>query len=112
MMKICITAKGVTPAAMVEERFGRAPYFIIMERENRTFEAIKNPFAAEAGGVGPRVAQLLISHKVDALVSGLVGGNVQAVLTAAGIDMYTYKAGGSVMDAFEQCKKGTLEEAA
>jgi predicted Fe-Mo cluster-binding NifX family protein len=111
-MKICITAKGVTPAAMVEERFGRAPYFIIMERENRTFEAIENPFAAETGSVGPRIAQLLISHKVDALVSGLVGGNAQAVLASAGIGMYTYKAGGSVMDAFEQCKKGTLEEAA
>jgi len=49
---------------------------------------------------------------VDALVSGLVGGNAQAVLAAAGIEMYTYKAGGSVMDAFEQCKKGTLERTA
>ena len=111
-MKICITAQGATPAAMVEERFGRAPYFIIMERENRTFEAIENPFASGAGGVGPKVAQLMITNKVDALVSGLVGGNAQAVLAAAGIEMYTYNAGGSVMDAFEQFKKGTLERTA
>ena len=111
-MKICITATGATPAALVEERFGRTPYFIIMERENRTFEAIENPFAAEASGVGPKVAQLMITHKVDALVSGRIGGNAQAVLVAAGIEIYAYNAGGTVMDAFEQFKMGTLERTA
>jgi predicted Fe-Mo cluster-binding NifX family protein len=107
-MKICITAKGTTLDALTEERFGRAPYFIVVESENGSFEAIKNPYADIMGGVGPKVAQLLIARDIKALVSGQVGGNAQEVLAAAGIEMYTYRVGGSVKDALDQFTKNTL----
>ena len=108
-MKVCITAQGATLESPLEDRFGRAPYFIIVESENGSFEAIQNPYAAGAGGVGPKAAQILIAHDVKALISGQVGGNAREVLVAAGIAMYTYRAGGSVKDAFEQFKKNALE---
>ena len=60
------------------------------------------------GGVGPKAAQVLIANNVKALVSGQVGGNAQEVLAAAGIAMYTYRAGGSVKDALDQFTKNTL----
>ena len=47
-----------------------------------------------------------------ALVSGQVGGNAREVLAAAGIAMYTYRAGGSVRDAFDRFSKNTLEQSA
>ncbi len=47
-------------------------------------------------------------HNVKALISGQVGGNAQEVLAAAGIAMYTYNAGGSVKDAFDQFTNNTL----
>jgi predicted Fe-Mo cluster-binding NifX family protein len=108
-MKLCFTAKGTTLDSPTEERFGRAPYFILVESENGSFEAIQNPFADGGGGVGPRAAQILIANGVKALVSGLVGGNAREVLAAAGIAMYTYRAGKSVRDAFDQFTKNTLE---
>jgi predicted Fe-Mo cluster-binding NifX family protein len=109
-MKLCFTAKGATLDSHSEDRFGRAPYFIIVESENGSFEAIQNPYADGAGGVGPKAAQVLIAHDVKALISGQVGGNAREVLAAAGIAMYTYRAGGTVKDAFDQFTKNTLEQ--
>ncbi|MDD5143538.1 MAG: NifB/NifX family molybdenum-iron cluster-binding protein [Methanoregula sp.] len=111
-MKICFTAKGTTLDAQTEERFGRAPYFILVESETGSFEAIQNPFADGGGGVGPKAAQVLIANHVRALVSGQVGGNAREVLAAAGIVMYTYRDGGTVRDAFDQFSKKTLEQSA
>ncbi len=108
IMKVCFTAKGTTLDALMEERFGRAPYFIVVESVTGSFEAIKNPFADGGGGVGPKAAQLLIANNVKALVSGQVGGNAQEVLAAAGIEMYTYRDGGSVQDARDQFAKNAL----
>lgn len=107
-MKLCFTAKGSTLDSLSEDRFGRAPYFIILDSEKGSFEAIQNPFADGAGGVGPKAAQVLIAHDVKALISGQVGGNAREVLAAAGIAMYTYDAGGSIKDAFDQFTKNTL----
>jgi len=110
-MKVCITARGATPDAKVEERFGRAPYFIIMDSETETFEAVANPFADGAGGVGPKAAQLIIDRKAGALISGMLGGNARAVLESAGIALYSYRAGGSVRDALQEFRNNTLERA-
>ncbi len=110
-MKICITSQGATPDAGVEERFGRAPYFIIMDTETGSFEAVANPYAAGAGGVGPRAAQLVIDNKAEALVSGMLGGNAKAVLDAAGVIQYTCRPGIPVREAFEAFKNNTLQRA-
>ena len=107
-MKICFTAQGATLESLSEDRFGRAPYFIVVESEDGSFEAIKNPYADGGGGVGPKAAQVLIANNVKALVSGQVGGNAKEVLAAAGIAMYTYNAGESVKNAFDQFTKNTL----
>lgn len=107
-MKICFTAQGATLESLSEDRFGRAPYFIVVESEDGSFEAIKNPYADGGGGVGPKAAQVLIANNVKALISGQVGGNAKEVLAAAGIAMYTYNTGGSVKDAFDQFTKNTL----
>jgi predicted Fe-Mo cluster-binding NifX family protein len=107
-MKICITSQGSTLDALAEERFGRAPFFIIVDTETGSFEAIENQFGGGSGGVGPKAAQILISQKVEALVSGMVGGNAHEVLQAAGIPLYVYRSGGTVRDALEQFNKKTL----
>jgi predicted Fe-Mo cluster-binding NifX family protein len=107
-MKVCFTSTGATLDSPTEERFGRAPYFIIVETGDGSFEAVPNPYADGAGGVGPKAAQILIAHNVKALVSGLVGGNAREVLGAAGIAMYTYTGGGPVKDAIDQVNKNTL----
>ena len=41
-MKLCITSTGETLESRVDERFGRAPYFLIVDRETKEFHAVKN----------------------------------------------------------------------
>jgi predicted Fe-Mo cluster-binding NifX family protein len=111
-MKICITSQEATLDSLAEERFGRAPFFIIVDMDTGSCEAIENQFAGGSGGVGPKAAQLIMAQKVSALVSGIVGGNAREVLIAAGIHLYTYHAGGTVRDALDQFNKKTLERIA
>lgn len=108
IMKVCFTAKGMTLDSPMEERFGRALYFIIVESGDGSFEAKQNLYADGGGGVGPKAAQVIIANNVKALVSGQVGGNAQEVLTAAGIAMYTYRSGGTVQEALDRFTRNTL----
>jgi predicted Fe-Mo cluster-binding NifX family protein len=101
-MKLCITAQGETLDSPMEERFGRAPYFIFVDSATGSFEAIRNPFAEGGGGVGPKAAQLLIARSVNAVITGQVGGNAQEALSAAGIAVHLIRTGGTVRDAVEQ----------
>lgn len=110
-MKICITAQGTTLDSPVEERFGRAPYFICIESETGGYEAVENSAAAGSGGVGPKAAQILVRRGVNALISGQVGGNARDVLSASGIAMYVYRGGGTVRDAFNLFRDNALEHA-
>lgn len=110
-MKICIAAQGNTLDARVEERFGRASYFIVIESETGEHEVLENSFAAAAGGVGPKAAQILVKHGVEALISGQVGDNARGVLTASGIVMYVFRGGGTVRDVFDLYRKNALERA-
>lgn len=108
IMKVCFTAKGTTLDSPMEERFGRAPYFIIVESGDGSVEAKQNMYADGGGGVGPKAAQVLIANNVKALVSGQVGGNAHEVLAAAGIAMYEYRSAGTVQDALDQFTRNTL----
>jgi len=109
-MKIGFTAKGNTLDSPMEERFGRSPFFIIVDSETGSFEVIQNPLANAGGGVGPKAAQLVIGVGVKAVVTGQVGGNAQEVLSAAGIPIYLYRNGKSVKDALDQFRNNTLEQ--
>jgi len=111
-MKICITSQGSTLDSQAEERFGRAPFFIIVDTETGSFEALENQFAGGSGGVGPKAAQLIIAQDVKGMVSGMIGGNAREALLAAGVHLYAYRAGGTVRDALDRFNKNTLERVA
>ena len=51
-MKICVTSQGDNLDAQVDPRFGRCPYFIIVDTDTSEFEAIQNPNVNGMGGVG------------------------------------------------------------
>ncbi|MDG6256195.1 MAG: NifB/NifX family molybdenum-iron cluster-binding protein [Methanomicrobiaceae archaeon] len=107
-MKMCITAKGDTPDAQVEERFGRAPFFIFHESEQDTYTAETNVFADAAGGVGPRSAQVLIDHGATVLITGQLGGNARRALEGAGIEVYQAVTGSTVREAVTAYRENRL----
>lgn len=107
-MKICVTAKGDSLDSLAEMRFGRSPFFIVIDEESGASSAIKNEYADAAGGVGPRSAQVLISNGVKVLITGQLGGNAQRAIEAAGIEVYQYRSDGTVNDALKQYRNGSL----
>lgn len=107
-MKMCITAKKDSPDAPVEERFGRAPYFIFYDVEEDTYTAEANAFADAAGGVGPRSAQVLIDHGAGILITGQLGGNARRALEGAGIEVFQATAGSTVREAVAACRGNAL----
>ncbi|MDK2974900.1 MAG: hypothetical protein PWP08_1271 [Methanofollis sp.] len=108
IMKLCVTAKANDVDALAEERFGRAPYFAIFDEESGAETTVQNAGAAGAGGVGVRAAQTMVDNGVKVLITGQIGGNANAALSAAGIEVYEYRAGGSVKDAVAAYRAGKL----
>jgi predicted Fe-Mo cluster-binding NifX family protein len=110
-MRICIPAKGPDAGDFVDERFGRAPYYLIHDTETGTTESYKNPAAEAMGGVGPRAAQFLLDHNVNVLVTARVGGNALGALKAGGIIILLFdEAGSTVRDAIAAYTRGGLRE--
>jgi predicted Fe-Mo cluster-binding NifX family protein len=108
MAHICITAKGPELTSPVEERFGRAPYFLIIDEEGTLVTAVENPHSDAAGGVGPRSAQILIDNDATILITGQAGGNAKKALEAAGIEVFTFGGAGSPREALDAYRENRL----
>jgi len=108
-MKICVTAGAPGLDAPVDPRFGRCPYFVIVETEGMTAESVPNTSAGTSGGAGIQAAQAVSRLGVAALITGNIGPNALQTLSAAGIDIYKHL-GGSVIEAVEQFKQGDLQK--
>jgi predicted Fe-Mo cluster-binding NifX family protein len=87
-MKLCITSTGKTLESKVDERFGRAPYFLIVDTETKEFHAVKNTALTTGRGAGVVAVQALSDLGAGALLTGIVGPNAFQALKAAGIKAY------------------------
>lgn len=111
-MKLCITATGRDLDSSVDERFGRASYFLIIDTETMKFEAVRNTAQTAGGGAGIGAAQIISDKEVDALLTGVVGPNAFSALRAARIRIFEGASGSDpVSDAVEKFKNGEYHEA-
>lgn len=104
-MKICVTSDGQGLDASVNPNFGRAPYFLFIESETETVEAVQNNPGAHGAGV--QAAQLVADRGACVVLTGSIGPNAYQGLSAAAIEVYT-GARGSVKDALEAYRSGQL----
>ena len=111
-MIIAVTSMGADLADDVSSRFGRAPYFLLLDSESADLlEAIENPNVSAGGGAGVQSSQILADKGVQAVLTGNCGPKAFQVFAAAGIDICT-GASGSVLDALRDYKAGELQSAA
>ena len=108
--KICITSQGDNLDSQVDPRFGRCPYFIIVDTETLEFEAIQNPNIDAMGGAGIQSGQLVTEKQVKIVLTGNVGPNAFQTLQAAGVEVITGVTG-SIKEAIERYNKGELKSA-
>jgi len=83
-MKIIVPSEGETIDSNISQFFGRCPYFIVIEIEDRKIissKAFKNPAMNQRGGAGIAAAQFVADQNADALICKSVGPNAAFVLS-------------------------------
>ncbi len=108
---ICVTSQGDNLDSLIDPRFGRCRYFIVVNTETMDFEAVQNPNISGMGGVGIQSAQFMADRGVRAVLTGNVGPNAFKTLQAAGVEVVT-GVEGTVKEAIEKYKEGGFKSTA
>ncbi len=108
-MKLAITAEGESLQSLVDPRFGRAKFFVVMDTETQVMTAVGNAVNLNAAqGAGIQAGKKVVELGVKALLTGHVGPKAFATLRAGDVKVYT-GASGTVAEAVEQLKAGKLK---
>ena len=107
-MKICVTAQDNTLDSQIDPRFGRCQYFIFVDTDTASFEAVENSSISATGGAGIVSGQLVLSKGAKVVLTGNVGPNAFQTLQAVGVDVIT-GISGTVKEAVEKYKAGELK---
>lgn len=110
-MKICVTSSGENLKSMVDPRFGRCQYFLIVDADSQKVEAIRNTGVRAARGAGITAAQIVSDSGCEVVITGNVGPNAFNVLSGAGIKIYTGASGRTCEQALKDFNDGKLGEA-
>jgi predicted Fe-Mo cluster-binding NifX family protein len=106
-MKIAFSSTGTDLDAEIDPRFGRCAYFLIVNPDDMTFEAIENESMSLGGGAGIQSGQFIASTGATVVITGNVGPNASRTLNAAGVNVIV-GVSGSIREAIERYKKGEL----
>ncbi|HDD05268.1 MAG TPA: dinitrogenase iron-molybdenum cofactor biosynthesis protein [Candidatus Aenigmarchaeota archaeon] len=112
-MKIAVSATDGNMDAMVDMRFGRCAYFVIVEVEGneiKGYEAVRNPSTAAMRGAGIQAAQMVANKGAEVVIAGNVGPNAFDVLSGAGLKIVTGVGGVTVREAVQKYLNGELRE--
>lgn len=107
-MKIAISSSGPDLDSQVDPRFGRCQYFMIVDPDDMSFEAVPNGNLAQGSGVGIQSAKVVADKGAKAVLTGNVGPNAHRVLSEAGLDVMT-GVSGTVREATKRYKNGELK---
>ncbi len=107
-MKICVTATASGIDAPMDPRFGRCPFFVVVDLDSMTGQSIANSNINATSGAGIQAASEVAKLGASALITGNLGPNAMQTLRAAKIDVYQHQGGGSVRDAAEKFRRGEL----
>lgn len=108
-MKIVITAVEDNIESQLEQKFGRADFFIVADLDTTEYKVIDNKAAMEAGGAGIQAGQTIIDSGAIALITGNVGPNAMRVLKAGNIKIFKGKID-TIEANIELYKENKLEE--
>ena len=110
-MKIAVSSTGKDLESEIDARFGRCPFFLIIEIEGRKIKnvrAVENTASAQVGGAGMTAAQIVADQNVEAVITANVGPRAFDVFGQLGIKVYT--AQGKIKDAVQDFIDGKLQQ--
>ena len=107
-MKIAVTSSGTDLDSPVDPRFGRAPYFLIVDSESLEFEVVDNKENANAlKGAGIQAASTVSEKGAEVLLTGFCGPNAFKAMKAGKIGVAN-NAEGTVREAVKAYVEGRL----
>lgn len=121
-MKIAITAKGESLDSVLDMRFGRSQYFVVLDTETGEHQVVSNDSNAQAAqGAGIQAGKNVVDTGAEAVITGNVGPKAFRTLQAAGVKLYlclgSCSGSGSspdepvtVQQAIDRFKRGELAE--
>ena len=110
-MKIAITSTGKDLSSDMDPRFGRAPFFAIIDPETMEYEIVDNKQNLNLPqGAGIQAGKTVVDNKAEVLITGNCGPKAFTVLERAGIKVIT-GAKGRVEDVVQQYKNSELKSA-
>jgi predicted Fe-Mo cluster-binding NifX family protein len=87
-MKIAVTVERPDPDAPVDPRFGRAPYFLVVDSETMAWEVVENKQQLDLPqGAGIQAAQNILSRSPQAVLTGNCGPKAFRVLEAGEVQV-------------------------
>ena len=110
-MKLAVTSTGRDLGAKIDPRFGRAPYFIVVDSETMAYSVVNNSQSLNLPqGAGIQAAALVAQHRPSAVITGNCGPKAYHTLQAAGIPVLL-GVDGPVRQAVDLYRQGKLTEA-
>jgi len=110
-MKVAVTSLGETIESPVDQRFGRARYFILYDTESGEWSAHDNKQNLEAAqGAGIQAGQKVVDLGAQAVITGHCGPKAFTTLVAGKIEIYQ-EAKGTVKEVVDAFQKGKLNKA-
>jgi len=106
-MKIAVSSSGKDLDSLIDPRFGRCAYFLLVETDDMSFEVFDNQSIASGGGAGIQSAQFISSKGAKAVITGNCGPNAVQTLAAAGIEVFLENTG-IVREVLQKHKDGDL----
>ncbi len=107
-MKVAVSAAEPSLESQVDSRFGRCPWYVIVDTEDLSFEAIVNPSGSVGSGAGIQAGRLMSEKSVKYVLTGNCGPNAYRTLNAAGIGVIV-GCKGTVAEVTAQFTDGKLE---
>jgi predicted Fe-Mo cluster-binding NifX family protein len=109
-MKVAITAQGQEFSSIIDLRFGRAKWILVVDTESGQLQVHDNAVHLNAAqGAGIQTGQNVANLGVEAVITGNVGPNAFRVLNAANIKVFL-AAEQTVEQALTAFQKGRLQD--
>ena len=108
-MKIAITATGKDLSSQMDQRLGRAPYFLLVDSNTLDYFAIENQQNLNRPqGAGIQAGKTIVDNGAEVVITGNCGPKAFQVLNQAGIDIIT-GASGPIRDVIKSYNEGQLK---
>jgi predicted Fe-Mo cluster-binding NifX family protein len=105
-MKIAIAATGKDLESDINPRFGRAPFFLIVDSKTKEKKTVVNTIDNRSSGVGITAGNLVLEEGIDVVITTNIGPETFKLFEEGGITIYQAK--GKIKDAVQQLVRGKL----